>query len=143
MPVKNISGLTREERIHRIVLSAALKQSVVAQYQSTIGGLTDEEIYEIISKIEHRIHYITEAPSFEFIDNGKTKQVSCMTMLFKLDDFLNVSKDKYFIFYNIWGQENVSLNLTTSKSIMIRGSFQDDPAAIRDIKINNILGEED
>lgn len=138
--VKNISGLTREDRIHALVLSAALKQSVLAQYQSTNSGLTDEEVYDIISKIEHRIYYITDAPFFEFNNNnGSIKSISCSTMLFKVEEFLDASKDKYFIFYNIWGQEDIS----QKKNIMIRGSFQEDPAAIREIKINNILDEEE
>ncbi len=144
MMVEDISILKREDRIHKLVLSAALKQSIMAQYQSTENGLTDSEIYDIMSKIEHRIYYITESPNFEFAETNSRhipkngKHVKCDTMIFKLDDFLKATKDKYFIFYNIWSQVDANTN---HKIILIRGSFQEDPAAIREIKRNGTLDE--
>lgn len=142
----DIRGFLGEEKVHKLVLETALRHSVLAQYQQPVV-LTEEELHEIFSKIEHRVYYTVEAPTFDLTEivNNKvtTRMVSCGTMASDtiqglVDIILDNSKDKYFIYYTVSVSE-----LSGVRQYSIRGAFFDDPIMKRDNTINIILGESD
>jgi len=141
----DIRGKSREERIHKLVLETSLRHSVLGQYHSP-DVMTDEEIYEIFSKIEHRIYYTIDSPKFEMnevIGNKlMTKTMTCGTMMAKdtqgIIDIILMNSDKYFIYYNLWTATPDPFN---TRQYYIRGVFVDDPIIKRDNKINIVLGE--
>lgn len=142
----DIRGLSSDERVHKLVLETSLRHSVLGQYQQPTGLITDNDLYDIFSKIEHRTYYTVDMPKFEIVDvlDGQivTTYKSCETIV--ADDIetlantiLTNAEEKYFIYYNISLAEMVP----GRKQYSIRGVFMDDPAMKRDKKINIILGE--
>lgn len=139
----DIRGLSTEERVHKLVLETSLRHSVLGQYQQPTGVLTDNDLYEIFSKIEHRTYYTVDMPRFEIMEviDGEvmTKSIACCTIEgVSIEELVNQvlmnGSDKYFIYYNI------SLSSLNNK-YSIRGAFIDDPVIKRDNKINIVLGE--
>jgi hypothetical protein len=140
--MNDIRGLSSEERVHKLVLETSLRHSVLGQYHQESGVMTDEDLHEIFSKIEHRTYYTTDMPTFEIVEiiNNRvsSKMMQCGTIVGRtkeelIDYVLKNAEDKYFIYYHTSLNENADYS--------IRGVFVDDPVMKRDQKINTILGE--
>ncbi len=144
----NLMALSKEERIQRLILEVSRKHSLLNQIQSfspsETGILTEDEIYYILSKVEHRIYFITDSPTFEF----ESKALTCSTMKFDnisdlIDGVLKMTENDYFIFYNVWLEESHHHSYPTSSTTryVIRGNFQKDHIEIRNNKIDEVLGK--
>jgi hypothetical protein len=152
--MNDIRGFSPEEKVHKLVLETSLRHSVLGQYQKPSGEITDDELYEIFSRIGHRIYYTTDMPNFEMVileksstgGSVKSKHMSVSTLQSPsidnlVDIVLKECEHKYYIFYNIEAVDNNNTS-APGKYYRIRGAFYEDPAAIRDSKIKKILGEE-
>lgn len=143
--MKNISILTRDKRIHQLIVSTKFINNSVLPFGA--GVITDQELFEIFSKIEHRIYHITELPRFEMMEDGNRLSVSCASISSNskeelIDIFISNTKNKYFIFYHIDRIELVTPTFLTKYAYSIRGSYHDDRIFTRNKKINEILDEE-
>jgi hypothetical protein len=133
----NLQTLTREERMYQLVLTQTNKSNGFNQFIQNPDDFTNEELLELFSKIESRIYYISEAPNFDF--NGSNYQSETMKFT-DVDDIVNSftkNPDKYFIYYSIFKSPTVQPN--THRDLMLRGKFLEDPAYIRNEKIDKIL----
>ncbi len=135
----DIRGLSPSDRVNKLVQNVRMKYNMTNQ-SGFIGQIEDpipdDILYRIFEKIESRIYYILDSPAFQInIDNKLRSNVTFTTSTSEYD-LVNLimvdNKDKYFLFYNIK---------------LINGYYQfrhysiDDPAAIRENKINKILDE--
>jgi hypothetical protein len=107
--------------------------------------MTEGEVFSIVSCIEGRTHYILTA--------GMSPSSYTSTMAFDsvqelVDYHKETTKDKYFIFHNLWMSKVVvgdtnpgsySMPSITKDKYMLRGEYVDDPVIIRNDKIDTIL----
>lgn len=154
--IEDVRNLSDDDKIHSMILSMSLISNIVNYSPYTpgvLGGtrqsvvnyfddneqIPDDELYTILKEISDKVYYITDSPTFDYVDNDK-KVVPCRVGTLS---FLNVEelsrlvssedyKNKFLIFYN----------LTKSQGrYNIRLSAIDDIIQIRNNKINDILGE--
>ena len=148
----NIRNLSREDKIHRLILEVSKKHQLIGQYQQPTGTLTDDELYEIFDKIVDDIYEITEMPKFEVLEkifeDGRHKlmstSISCLSIKCESIDTLateikKLTDDKYCIFYNI--EKYTEYGLTQKNYYHFRSGFYQDKGRKRDKVIRNILGE--
>lgn len=134
----NLQNLTKEERIYELLLTQTNKSNGFNQFVQNPSDFTNDELLDLFSKIESRTYYITEAPNFEFCGS------SHHTETIKFSDFNDIVKyiysnpNKYFIYYSIFKSPLMQPN--NHQDLMLRGKFLEDPAYIRNQKIDEILG---
>lgn len=133
----NLQTLTREERIFELLKTQTNKSNGFNQFVQNPDDFTNDELLDLFSKIESRTYYISEAPNFEF--NGSTHFTDTMkfTNVDEIFKSLNDNPDKYFIYYSIFKSPLTQPN--NHRDLMLRGKFLEDPAYIRNEKIDKIL----
>jgi hypothetical protein len=133
----NLQTLTREERIYELLKTQTNKSNGFNQFIQNPDDFTNDELLDLFSKIESRTYYISEAPNFEF--NGSSHHTNTMKFT-NVDDIvkdMNSNPDKYFIYYSIFKSPLTQPN--NHRDLMLRGKFIEDPAYIRNQKIDRIL----
>jgi len=133
----NLQTLTREERIYELLKTQTNKSNGFNQFIQNPDDFTNDELLDLFSKIESRTYYISEAPNFEF--NGSSHHTNTMKFA-NVDDIvkdMNSNPDKYFIYYSIFKSPLTQPN--NYRDLMLRGKFIEDPAYIRNQKIDRIL----
>jgi hypothetical protein len=133
----NLQTLTREERIYELLKTQTNKSNGFNQFIQNPDDFTNDELLDLFSKIESRTYYISEAPNFEF--NGSSHHTNTMKFT-NVDDIvkdMNSHPDKYFIYYSIFKSPLTQPN--NHRDLMLRGKFIEDPAYIRNQKIDRIL----
>jgi hypothetical protein len=139
----NLQTLTREERIYELLKTQTNKSNGFNQFKPSSAkfiqnpDVTNYELLDLFSKIESRTYYISEAPNFEF--NGSSHHTNTMKFT-NVDDIvkdMNSNPDKYFIYYSIFKSPLTQPN--NHRDLMLRGKFIEDPAYIRNQKIDRIL----
>ena len=132
-----LQTLTREERIHELLKTQTNKSNGFNQFIQNPDDFTNDELLDLFSKIESRTYYISESPNFDF--NGTPYHTETMKFT-DVDDivkFLTNNPDKYFIYYSIFKSTLTQPN--NHRDLMLRGKFLEDPAYIRNEKIDKIL----
>ena len=133
----NLQTLNREERIYELLKTQTNKSNGFNQFIQNPDDFTNDELLDLFSKIESRTYYISEAPNFEF--NGSTYFTDTMkfTNVDEIFKSLIDNPDKYFIYYSIFKSPLTQPN--NHRDLMLRGKFLEDPAYIRNEKIDKIL----
>lgn len=138
--IKDIRNLSSSDKIQRLILETALRYQMS---QQSMGGsendvISDDELFELFRKIEHRVYYTTESPKFTFEGSNFT----CLSMggkdISTISEHILADKYKFYVFYNVYKQSGGS-----SPIYIIRGYFIDDPQMLRHGKINQVLDEEE
>jgi hypothetical protein len=135
--INDIRNLSRDEKKSMVLSDINFKLISAQRFISSDQSIDNYNISAFLEKTIDRIYYITEKPQFSFID----KTLSCSTYVGEsMDDlisgFLEMTQEKYFIFYNIWKQESID-----GINYLFRGVYVDDPIIQRDKKIDSIIND--
>lgn len=142
--MEDIQELLKEDRIKKILFDIKQKYSFI---NSKDEEIPDNKIIEILEKIEDRIYYISDSPSFNMniVENGKliSKSFNSSTISGKDTDelikyFLSNTEERFFIIYNMF-----ETRMSTNTNYLLRGVYIDDPCIKKmnkiDRKIETIL----
>lgn len=133
----NLQTLTREERIYELLKTQTNKSNGFNQFVQNPDDFTNDELLDFFSKIESRTYYISEAPNFELNGSSHATDTMKFTNVDEIFKSLNDNPDKYFIYYSIFKSPLTQPN--NHRDLMLRGKFLEDPAYIRNQKIEQIL----
>ena len=133
----NLQTLTREERIYELLKTQTNKSNGFNQFIQNPDDFTNDELLDLFSKIESRTYYISEAPNFEFNGSAHFTDTMKFTNVDEIFKSLIDNPDKYFIYYSIFKSPLTQPN--NHRDLMLRGKFLEDPAYIRNQKIDRIL----
>jgi hypothetical protein len=133
----NLQTLTREERIFELLKTQTNKSNGFNQFIQNPDDFTNDYLLDLFSKIESQTYYISEAPNFEFNGSSHFTDTMKFTDLDDIVNFFTKNPDRYFIYYSIFKSPLTQPN--NHQDLMLRGKFLEDPAYIRNQKIDNIL----
>jgi len=133
----NLQTLTKEERIFELLKTQTNKSNGFNQFIQNPDDFTNDYLLDLFSKIESRTYYISEAPNFEFNGSSHFTDTMKFTDLDDIVNFFTKNPAKYFIYYSIFKSPLTQPN--NHQDLMLRGKFLEDPAYIRNQKIDNIL----
>ena len=127
--MKQISHLTKEERIDELIKDISSKFSFLQNNNQTIKS---DYLLELVEIIEDRTYYITDSPNFEF----NNRFYSVLTYRGDIDNLKKIMKERsngFFIIYSFIS------NPFPKNSIYIRGVFIEDKSIQREKIIDELI----